>query len=183
VRRWLDTLRQALEALGDHRLRTALSVLGITIGIAAVIAVGTISKGGNHVVFSELETFGLNSVWVYRDWNAEPPGKRRREGSGIDAADYRAVRGEATALRLSRLTPIVYLRDERDLRRGNRAARAETIGVDADYTAIVNDTVVAGRALNARDVAAAHAVARAAGSTRRTTAPSTTPPRHCASPG
>ena len=160
MKRWLDTLRQALEALGDHRLRTALSVLGITIGIAAVMAVGTVSKGGSHIVLSELETFGLNSVWVYRDWAADPPGSRRREGSGLDAADYRAVRDDAEALRLARLTPIVRaFDDEQDVRRGNRAARTDTLGVDVGYTAIVNDRIVAGRALNARDVAARHAVA------------------------
>ena len=158
--RWLDNLRQAAEALGDHRLRTALSVLGITIGIAAVMAVGTVSKGGNHIVFSELETFGLNSVWVYRDWNAEPPGKRRRDGTGLDTADYAAIRRDMDALHLARLTPILRPRDDdRDVRRGNRAANAETLGVDADYFAIVNDVVIAGRALNARDVAERHAVA------------------------
>ena len=158
--RGLDNLRQAAEALGDHRLRTALSVLGITVGIAAVMAVGTVSKGGSHIVFSELETFGLNSVWVYRDWNAEPPGKRRRDGTGLDTGDYEAIRRDAHALRLARLTPILRPRDEdRDVRRGNRAANAETLGVDADYFAIVNDVVVAGRALNARDVAGRHAVA------------------------
>ena len=97
--RWLDTFAQALRALADHRLRTALSVLGITIGIAAVMAVGTISRGGNHLVFSELETFGLNSAWVYRDRNATPPGEPRREGTGIDAADVRAVDGAGRAAR------------------------------------------------------------------------------------
>jgi len=45
--------------------RIAESVLGIAIGIAAVMIVRTISRGGNNLVFSELETFGLNSVWVY----------------------------------------------------------------------------------------------------------------------
>ena len=60
--RWIDALSQAMLALNDHRLRTALSILGIMIGIAAVMAVSTISKGGNHIVFSELKTFGLNSV-------------------------------------------------------------------------------------------------------------------------
>ena len=122
--RWLDSLRQALEALADHRLRTALSVLGITIGIAAVMAVGTISKGGNHVVFSELETFGLNSVWVYRDWNAEPPGKRRREGTGLDTDDYLAIRRDADALRIARLTPVL-LPARRGARRAPRQPRGQ----------------------------------------------------------
>ena len=34
---WFDTLRAALEAMRTHRMRSALTVLGILIGIAAVI--------------------------------------------------------------------------------------------------------------------------------------------------
>ena len=158
--RSLDTFRQAAQALGDNRLRTGLSVLGITIGIAAVMAVGTISRGGNHLVFAELETFGLNSVWVYRDWNDGIPQGARREGTGIDSADYESIRAARERLRLRRLTPIVRpYGEDRELRRGNRRVNAETLGVDVDYPDIVNDTLVAGRALNRHDVAARLAVA------------------------
>ena len=65
--RWVSNAEQALQALNVHRRRSALSVLGIAIGIAAVMAVGTISRGGNHLIYRELQTFGLNSVWVYRN--------------------------------------------------------------------------------------------------------------------
>jgi len=68
-----DRVGQAVAALRDNRLRTALSVLGIAIGIAAVMIVSTISRGGNHLVFSELQTFGLNSAWIYRDWDNDSP--------------------------------------------------------------------------------------------------------------
>lgn len=158
--RWRDTLAQALRALGDNRLRTALSVLGITIGIAAVMAVGAVSRGGNRLVFAELETFGLNSVWVYRDWNDDTPRELRRPGSGIDSDDYDAIRRDGARLRLRALTPIVRSWGEQEaLRRGNRRTNAQTLGVDVDYVDIVNDTIVAGRALNARDVERRHAVA------------------------
>ena len=60
TRFWLDGIGQAALALRDNRLRTVLSILGITIGIAAVMAVDTISKGGRYLIFKELETFGLN---------------------------------------------------------------------------------------------------------------------------
>ena len=158
--RALDTLGQAARALADNRLRTALSVLGITVGIAAVMAVGTISRGGNRIVFAELETFGLNSVWVYRDWNDDTPAHLRRDGTGIDTADYEAIRRDARALHLRGLTALLYTRDEdRTLRRGNRVVNAQTIGVDVDYTGIVNDELLAGRALNRRDVEERLAVA------------------------
>ena len=82
--RWLSNISQAMLALNVHRRRSLLSILGITIGIAAVMAVGTISRGGNHLIYRELETFGLNSVWLYRNWNTQDVSLRERPGSGLD---------------------------------------------------------------------------------------------------
>ena len=157
--RWLDTFSQALRALADHRLRTGLSVLGITIGIAAVMAVGTISRGGNYLVFSELETFGLNSAWVYRDSNAAPPGEPRREGTGIDADDVRAVTARADRLGVRRLTPQVYADRDLAVAQGNRRVNADVTGVGADHVEIVNDELIAGRDFHTVDVERRHAVA------------------------
>jgi len=154
-----DTLAQALRALVDHRLRTALSVLGIAIGIAAVMAVVTIGKGGNYLVFSELETFGLNSAWVYRDRNATPPGEPRRQGSGIDAADVAAIRARAERLGIRRLTPQVYPDRNMSITRGNRRVVAGLSGVGAAHVDIVNDELVAGRGFHTIDIVARHAVA------------------------
>jgi len=158
--RWVDSLSQALSALNDHRLRTSLSILGIMIGIAAVIAVSTISKGGNHIVFSELQTFGLNSVWVYRDRHDDSPLRRSRPGTGIDNADFEAVKEQADALGIRRVTPVVRPWTRNWLvKNNNQLANAEILGAGADHTAIVNDVVIAGRAINRNDVARKHAVA------------------------
>ena len=105
LRIFMDRITQALIALRDNRLRSFLSVLGIAIGIAAVMAVGAVSKGGNHLVYVELETFGLNSLWIYRDRGDKDPHRRIRKGSGIDEDDYRALIGCCTAVR--RLSPMV----------------------------------------------------------------------------
>ena len=158
--RWFDVLSQAMLALNDHRLRTALSILGIMIGIAAVMAVSTISKGGNHIVFSELETFGLNSVWVYRNWNEDSPYKRRRTGTGIDNDDFAAIEAQADTLRIRRMTPVVNSGNSNGLvKNGNLFANADILGTGTDYPAIVNDVVMAGRAIYRNDVAHKHSVA------------------------
>lgn len=154
-----DTFAQALRALADHRLRTGLSVLGITIGIAAVMAVGTISKGGNHLVFSELETFGLNSIWVYRDSNAAPPGEPQREGTGIDADDVELVAAHAARLGVARMTPQVYTELGMAITQGSRRVNADLSGVGAEHVRIVNDELLAGRDFHGADIERRHAVA------------------------
>jgi putative ABC transport system permease protein len=57
-------LRSALVALLRNKLRSSLTVLGITIGIAAVICVVAIGKAGQARVEQQLNNLGDNFVWI-----------------------------------------------------------------------------------------------------------------------
>ncbi len=148
----LDIFFESLLALRDNRLRTILSILGITVGIAAVMTVGTVSKGGHFIIFSELETFGLKSVWVYRDQADKDPHRAVRAGTGIENADYAAIRAAGCpALRL--LSPVVYgRRDKMLVRYGNKYGNGQINGVGADYLEINNDTLMYGRSFREEDI-------------------------------
>ena len=148
----LDSFHQAIRALVDHRLRTALSILGITIGIAAVMAVSTISKGGNYIVYSELETFGLNSVWVYRDNNFNTGARQARPGSGIDNDDYDAVRLNMAGFGIRRVTPVVYPNDRGEFTQRGRSMIAQLLGVGREYHDVTNDTLDQGRRFHQADI-------------------------------
>jgi len=124
MNRWISNVEQALQALNVHRRRAALSVLGITIGIAAVMAVGAISRGGNHLIYRELETFGLNSVWLYRNWNTQDVSLREKRGTGIDNDDFDSLVSDKQALGIRNITPIVNPRWNWSTTRGNREANA-----------------------------------------------------------
>ncbi len=158
LRLYIDQFTQALQALRDNRLRTLLSILGIAIGIASVMAVGTISKGGNHMVFSELETFGLNSVWVYRDRQDKDPHRRVREGSGIDVNDYRALSAYCCNS-VRRMSPVVHANKKQIIQTTNRYSNADVKGVGKHYTQINNDTIVQGRSFRPKDITSHRAVA------------------------
>ncbi len=156
----METIQQAWLALRDHRLRTILCILGITIGVASVMAVSTISKGGNHVVYSELETFGLNSVWVYRDWQDDSPLKRQRPGSGIDNDDYEAILNKAKSLGIKHVSPVVRPMNWRpQIKVGNRYSGAAVQGVNERFPLMVNDELSAGRLFNSNDIQRKQAVA------------------------
>ena len=157
---FFDRFSQALYALKDNRRRTLLSILGIAIGIAAVMAVSTISKGGNYLIFSELETFGLNSAWVFRDRGDKDPHRMVRQGSGIDNDDYQALTsGCCPAVR--RISAVLHgtLGKRVVIQAINRYSNAQMLGVDISLTTIANDVVVQGRPLRARDIASRRAVA------------------------
>jgi len=155
----IDIALEALLALKDNRLRTILSILGITVGIAAVMTVGTVSKGGRFFIFSELETFGLKSVWVFRDYADKNPHRSIRAGTGIENTDYTTVRDAGcSAVRLS--SPIVFARGRKLLiRAGSRYASGQLLGVGVDYVGINNDTLLYGRQFRAEDITHNHQVA------------------------
>src|SRR6201984_596825 len=57
-------LRAAMVALLRNKMRSILTVLGITIGIAAVICVVAIGKAGQARVEQQLNNLGDNFVWI-----------------------------------------------------------------------------------------------------------------------
>ena len=60
----LETLRTAWIGLMSHRLRTALTVLGITIGIASVIVLIAVGKGSSDAVQESIDALGSNTLTV-----------------------------------------------------------------------------------------------------------------------
>src|SRR5512141_1386253 len=57
-------LRQAWRVLQRNRMRSALTILGITIGIAAVICVVAIGQAGSRQYEEQLHNLGDNLVWI-----------------------------------------------------------------------------------------------------------------------
>jgi len=154
----IDIAMEALLALKDNRLRTILSILGIAVGIAAVMTVGAVSKGGHFFIFSELQTFGLKSVWVFRDYADKDPHRSIRAGTGIDNADYTTIR-DAGCSAVHLLSPIVRARSRKLLIRfGNRYASGQLLGVGVDYIGINNDTLLYGRKFRSEDITHNHQV-------------------------
>ncbi len=58
------TLRMALRALGRNKMRTALTMLGVIIGVAAVICTVAIGEGATQRIQTAIENMGANMVWI-----------------------------------------------------------------------------------------------------------------------
>ncbi len=157
----LEICLQAMQALRDNRLRTILSILGITVGIAAVMLVSTVSKGGRYLIFKELETFGLKSIWVFRDLAEKDPRKAIRAGTGIENDDYEAVK-KARCWAITKISPVITSGEGavESVRYGARYFNAaQILGVGADYLDITNDVVTSGRGLREEEIARGRAIA------------------------
>src|ERR1700692_3544469 len=58
------TLRMAFRALGRNKMRTALTMLGVIIGVAAVICTVSIGEGATQRIQSAIADIGANMVWI-----------------------------------------------------------------------------------------------------------------------
>ena len=70
---FLDYMRQAASAMWSHKMRTFLSVLGILIGVAAVIAMLALGQGAQETISKQLSSMGSNLLLVM-------PGSARVQG-------------------------------------------------------------------------------------------------------
>jgi putative ABC transport system permease protein len=61
---WLNTTSMAWRALCRNRMRSALTMLGVIIGVASVIALVTLGKSATHQVTHEVAQLGDNLLWV-----------------------------------------------------------------------------------------------------------------------
>lgn len=68
-----DLIRLAAGALASHRLRSALSLLGIAIGIASVILLTSVGEGARRYILSQFSQFGTNILAIH-------PGKSKTAG-------------------------------------------------------------------------------------------------------
>lgn len=83
-----DILQETFSALRANKARTGLTMLGIVIGIASVIAMTAIGQGAQNSVESSIESIGANLIMVM-------PGAQRSFGGGVTAS-----RGGAQSLTL-----------------------------------------------------------------------------------
>ena len=61
-----DTVSQSVDALRSHKLRAALTMLGLTMGVATLITVMTIVQGANHYVEQKIANLGKDVFQVAR---------------------------------------------------------------------------------------------------------------------
>lgn len=137
-----DSARFALQAITAHRLRSFLTLLGIAVGIAAVILLTSIGEGVHRFVLSEFTQFGTNVIGI-------SPGKVKTGGqppSGLPTTARLLTMEDAASLRqlpgVTGSTPIVWGNSEVE---GNgRLRRSLVYGVDTDFTQVFSSTVSIG---------------------------------------
>jgi putative ABC transport system permease protein len=142
----------ALSALGRNKLRTALTMLGITIGIAAVICTVAIGEGGSSRIREQLQNLGDNFVWV-EEGSRNLKGVRTGTGTTktLTARDATAIL-EAVPL-IKSVSPQVDARIQAIY--GNNNWNTVYRGVSPEFLSIRRWAVTSGACFTQQDVATA----------------------------
>jgi putative ABC transport system permease protein len=141
--------RMALKALWQNKLRTALTMLGIMIGVAAVICVVAVGEGAQATVERAITNIGANMIWV------EAGGVNRqgvRTGTfgtkTLTLADFDAIKRDIALV--TNVTPQADTRVQ--LVYGNQNWGSTVRGVGPEYVALKGWNVVHGGMYSENDV-------------------------------
>ncbi len=87
-----ESTRVAMLALAANKLRSALTMLGIIIGVSAVIALMSIGRGVEKFFIDQFTSLGTNLLYVFPGQLSEgPPSERGRERGVLTLADSHAI--------------------------------------------------------------------------------------------
>ena len=138
----------ALTALRANRLRSALTMLGIVIGVAAVIAMVAVGSGATERIQQQIEAIGSNLILVIPG-SITSNGVRLGSGATVTLSedDARAIASECPAV--AAVAPTV--RGGAQVTYGNNNWATSIVGTTPDYLTIRDQTVVRGNPFSADD--------------------------------
>src|SRR5262245_11218192 len=141
-------LRTAAQAIRRNKLRSGLTMLGIFVGVAALITMVAVGQGANRAVIQQIESLGANLV-VVLPGASTTGGVRAGFGSAstLRVADAEAIQSDASAV-----ANVSYLlRGAAQAQYGGSNWNTTVQGVSPGFLDIQRWPIVAGRAIGAEE--------------------------------
>jgi putative ABC transport system permease protein len=147
----LETIKLALQSIRRNTLRSFLTVLGVVIGVGAVIAMVTIGNGTTAKVTADLAKLGSNLLFVAPGQFG--PGRASTDARPFNARDVEAMRSQLGGVRA--VAPVA----QKTVRVVHGASSRNTLvtGTDNDYFVTQDWMLTAGRAFLDGEVRAGRA--------------------------
>ncbi len=156
MRPWV-TLAMALHSIGANKLRTGLTLLGIVIGVAAVISLMAIGRGSQHAITSTIEGLGTNLVTVQPGSEATAAtfafGKTEDSPPELTIEDANALVDPVFAPSVLAVAPEISTFPT--VQAGSENSKAQVMGVTPEYQTVRNTPVETGWFISPGDVISA----------------------------
>ncbi len=155
---WLDTFRTGVDAVRTHRLRSSLTVIGITIGIAAVILTVGLGEGAQNDVRSQINSLGTNLLVISPGSATSTAGVRGGFGSAstLTRSDADALSNKVTAPDIAEVAATTS--SQASLTAGSRNWTTSVVGTAPSWLRVRARKLQEGRFLTDADVKSVAAV-------------------------
>lgn len=140
----IENIRLALSSIAANKMRSLLTMLGIIIGIAAVVAISAIGNGGSYEIQKSMEQFGTNRLMIYMNWSRQNEITRRDFINDRDIDALRRLEG------IEAITPI--LEESSTLNVRDNRIDVILVGANEDSQIITNVDILKGRFISEDDV-------------------------------
>ena len=145
----VETFTAALESLARHKLRTALTMLGIVFGVGAVIAMLSIGTGGEQKALEAIGRLGLQNVIVRaRVVKPEERPELRKKSLGVSLRDGEAIAEAVPHVQF--VLPRVEVKAYKILAPGAKT-KGRVYGLSSRYPNAASVGVAEGRFFDSRD--------------------------------
>jgi putative ABC transport system permease protein len=144
----------ALREIRRNVLRSALTVLGIVIGVAAVITMVTLGQGATAKVTSDISSMGSNLMDIRPGQMRHGPGGAKSDADPFKTADVTAIQREISSL--SAVAPLTSQMSQVIYGSENRSTRI--LGTTSEYLTVRDWPLSAGRVFTEGEVRAGKAV-------------------------
>nr|WP_249126761.1 MacB family efflux pump subunit [Aeromonas popoffii] len=143
--RYREAGRMALHAMLAHRMRTFLTMLGIIIGIAAVVSVVALGQGARAKVIEQINAMGTNTIEIFpgKDWGDEKAASIQT----LNKRDLDALLGQPY---LEGASP--QITSPGQLRYRNKTSSGSIVGVGSDFFRVKGMKLTSGRLFDERDI-------------------------------
>jgi len=146
-----ETIRTAWTGLFSHRLRTALTVLGITIGIASVIVLIAVGKGSSNAVQESIDALGSNTLTVMATPGATTLGAATVSVT-LTEEDVEALQDSEKAPAIKNASPVLNASGVELVHENSSYEPSEFVGTTPSYAEARNYQVESGSFFSAEQV-------------------------------
>jgi len=135
---FLLNIKEALQSLAANKTRSLLTILGIVIGVASVIALLSIGEGAGNSITGEIESIGTNVIYILNGNDDEDV----TNPQDLTLRDAEALSNSARASQVAYVAPVISRGSE--IAYSGEGSEASISGVTPDYQFVQNLTIAEG---------------------------------------
>src|SRR5579871_4115225 len=147
----LELFRVAVSALLANRLRSALTMLGIVIGVGAVLALVSFGQGFQNYVNKSVQSFGTNQLTIVKT-NPTGPNAKLLTPKSLTMADAQAIANPSNVTGIAGVSPEFSIGNNLPIIADSSTATSDVLGVTTTWLSVRDRQLQSGRFITQADI-------------------------------